>query len=87
LSLPHAAFVSYLPDMASPLTVPWKSTAPAPLAAATLPKLRLGPVIVPLIVPSRMHPLAMVIVPVTVLPATAKTTLKPPLALATSSLT
>ena len=72
--------------MASPLTVPWKATAPAPLAAATL-KSRLGPVIVPLIVPSRMHPLAMVIVPVTVLPATAKTTLKPPLALATSSLT
>ena len=29
--------------------------------------------IVPLIVPSRMHPLAMVIVPVTVLPSTAKT--------------
>ena len=84
--MPHAAFVSYLPDMASPLTVPWKATAPAPLAAATL-KSRLGPVIVPLIVPSRMHPLAMVIVPVTVLPSTAKTTLKLPLALATSSLT
>ena len=73
--------------MASPLTVPWKSTAPPPLAAATLPKVRLGPVIVPLIVASRIHPLPAVILPVTVLPATAKTTLKPPLALATSSLT
>ena len=42
--------------------------------------------IVPLIMPSRMHPLAMVIVPVTVLPSTAKTTVKWPWAPATSSL-
>ena len=79
LSFSHAVFVSYVPDIWSPLTLPWNATALVGSVNAPLPKLRLAPSIVPPIGPLLIHALELLIVPVTALPSTVKMTVKLPL--------